>query len=293
MAFEISSSPFQTPPAALTRFPEPAKPPPWKNLIAADLLLSELSSGIFIVAALGDLIAAGAYAPMARIGYFIALPLILADLFCLVADLGDPLRFHHMLRVMKPRSPMSSGMWAIGCYATFALACVILAGINFPDLRQPRAIIAGIGLAPALFVAGYKGVMFSATAQPGWKDARWLGAELATSAGLLGIAGLMLVSLFLPVKAAVPGLRLAQIVMLFVNLAFSLMFFAEFGVKKFRQWSAFRWAAYGALILFGWVAPLVLTFVGGLPLLAAAACLVIVAAILFRWDLVMIPHVFT
>ena len=31
------------------------------------------------------------------------------DLLFLVLDLGDPLRFHYMLRVFKPSAPMSLG----------------------------------------------------------------------------------------------------------------------------------------------------------------------------------------
>ena len=35
----------------------------------------------------------------------------------LVLDLGDPLRFHHMLRVFKPSSPMSLGTWSLTAYS--------------------------------------------------------------------------------------------------------------------------------------------------------------------------------
>ena len=35
----------------------------------------------------------------------------------LVSDLGDPLRFHHMLRVFKPSSPMSLGTWSLTVYS--------------------------------------------------------------------------------------------------------------------------------------------------------------------------------
>ena len=41
------------------------------------------------------------------------------------------------------------------------------------------------GLLPALGSAVYKGVLFSTTSQPGWKDARWLGGYHANSAVVL------------------------------------------------------------------------------------------------------------
>ena len=50
---------------------------------------------------------------MSRVG---ALASILASLYFLVADLGRPERFHHMLRVAKPSSPMSMGTWILSAY---------------------------------------------------------------------------------------------------------------------------------------------------------------------------------
>ena len=38
-------------------------------------------------------------------------------MYLLVADLGRPERFHHMLRVAKPTSPMSVGTWILAPYA--------------------------------------------------------------------------------------------------------------------------------------------------------------------------------
>ena len=40
----------------------------------------------------------------------------------LIADLGDPKRFHHMLRVFKPGSPMSVGTWTLLTYSGAATA---------------------------------------------------------------------------------------------------------------------------------------------------------------------------
>ena len=40
----------------------------------------------------------------------------LASLYLLIADLGRPERFHYMLRVVKPSSPMSVGTWILTAY---------------------------------------------------------------------------------------------------------------------------------------------------------------------------------
>src|SRR3954447_2853414 len=81
------------------------KPPDWHGLVAWDVLLNNLSIGLFLVAAAGELAAPAVLGPVARIAYPVALVVLLADLLLLVLDLGAPLRFHHMLRVFKPSSP--------------------------------------------------------------------------------------------------------------------------------------------------------------------------------------------
>ena len=42
-----------------------------------------------------------------------ALGALVAGAYFLVDDLGRPERFHHMLRVAKPTSPMSMGTWIL------------------------------------------------------------------------------------------------------------------------------------------------------------------------------------
>src|SRR5260370_37847294 len=83
------------------------KAPDWHGLVAWDLLLNNLTTGLFLVAAIGELAAPEVFTSVARGAYPVALVFLLADLTCLVLDLGDPWRFHHMLRVFKPSSPMS------------------------------------------------------------------------------------------------------------------------------------------------------------------------------------------
>ena len=168
------------------------KPPPWHRWVVADLFLSELSSGIFLFAALGDLLTPGVYGRVSRIAYLVAFPVIIADLICLIADLGDPMRFYHILRTFKWRSPMSTGVWAISLYAIIAFAAFVLAIADPPQITFARTLIGAIGVFPALYVGAYKGVLLSTTAQPGWKNARWLGAELSISSGMLGAASLLL-----------------------------------------------------------------------------------------------------
>src|SRR3712207_146991 len=94
-------------------YPIALKPPDWHGLVAWDMLFNNLTTGLFLVMALGELLLPAAFRPLAPIAYPTALVILLADLVCLTLDLGDPWRFHHMLRVFKPSSPMSLGTWCL------------------------------------------------------------------------------------------------------------------------------------------------------------------------------------
>jgi Ni/Fe-hydrogenase subunit HybB-like protein len=292
MAFKTISSSNPASPDTVAGFPQPAKPPPWRMLIMIDLYCAELAAGLFITAALAELIAADIYQTTARIGYIAAFPIAFIDLLCLVFDLGDPVRFHHMLRVFKLRSPMSVGTWAVSAFSLLSFVCFVLALINIPGFETVRAIIGAIGLPVALFVGGYKGVMLSCTAQPIWKAARWLGAELVSSAALMGIAALLLVAVFLPARSALSGLRLAQLVMLCLNLGFTLIFGVEtfpFMVGEGQRRELFTFAG---LVVAGWIVPLLLIVLGAIPELITSACLILAAGLVYRHELVMYPYLF-
>lgn len=88
----------------------------------------------------------------------------------LIRDLGRPERFLHMLRVVKPTSPMNVGTWVVsasGVASGAAGACELL-GI-LPRGRAVGTAAAGL-LAP--FLSTYTAVLLSTTAVPVWHEAR-------------------------------------------------------------------------------------------------------------------------
>ena len=87
------------------------KPPNWHGLVALDVLLNNLTTGLFLVAAVGELLAPARSGRWRRWRIRSRCSSSSATSSALVLDLGDPLRFHHMLRVFKPSSPMSLGTW--------------------------------------------------------------------------------------------------------------------------------------------------------------------------------------
>ncbi|EUA86722.1 polysulfide reductase, NrfD family protein [Mycobacterium ulcerans str. Harvey] len=89
------------------------KTPAWEWKIAAYLFSGGLSAGSALLAAGADLNGQPALRRVSRVG---ALASIATGSYFLIADLGRPERFHHMLRVAKPSSPMSVGTWILAAY---------------------------------------------------------------------------------------------------------------------------------------------------------------------------------
>jgi hypothetical protein len=168
------------------------KPAPWGPDVPAYLFLGGLAAGSAVLGAGADLSRRPALRRTARLGAFGA---VLAGLAALVHDLGRPSRFLHMLRVLKPTSPMSVGTWLLSAFgpAAGAAAAAELGPLLPGALREPvrrvgrPAGLAAAALAPA--VASYTAVLVSDTALPAWHDAYrelpfvFVGSAAAASGG--------------------------------------------------------------------------------------------------------------
>jgi hypothetical protein len=88
----------------------------------------------------------------------------------LIMDLGRPERFHHMLRVFKPTSPMSVGSWTLFVFSAAQGGAWALGELGWlPRLRALADAAAG---ALGSVMATYTAVLFSDTAVPVWHEAR-------------------------------------------------------------------------------------------------------------------------
>jgi formate-dependent nitrite reductase membrane component NrfD len=167
------------------------KRPLWGWEIALYFFSEGISSGSYILATMADVCGSGRYASLIRNARYISLATLLPCPPLLIADLGRPERFHHMLRIFKPHSPMNMGAWAL---SGFSGPVTLLALREFarPGWFPVRAI--GLaGLPFALFMLAYPGVLLATTSIPVWSRTRFLGAllgtsSMATAAGALAIA---------------------------------------------------------------------------------------------------------
>jgi hypothetical protein len=270
------------------------KAPAWHGLVAWDMLFNGMTTGLFLVAAISELAAPDVFASVAKAAYPVALVLSLVDLLCLVLDLGDPLRFHHMLRVFKPGSPMSLGTWCLTIYSlllTVAVAISLLPG-GWMTLEPVRRLVVVIGLLPALGSAVYKGVLLSTNAQPGWKDARWLGGYLTNSALMLGCAEMLVLSILMKSEPATAILRPALGLLLALNLIPLCLLLGDLRTTLSRIYTRRELYGVGALSLGGGVLiPLFLLFVVGSPLFTLSAVMfILLGSLVIRFVIIKLPH---
>jgi formate-dependent nitrite reductase membrane component NrfD len=184
------------------------KAPVWGWEIAAYFYLGGISAGSFLIARAAHLMGDDRYKDVSRAGAYLSLLTLLPCPPLLIHDLGDPKRFHHMLRVWKPSSPMNLGTWALTAYSGAVTADVVHQYLSdHPDSLPSgtRAKLAKLmnngtllllrdaaGIPLALLVAGYTGVLLSCTANPLWCQNPWLSPLFAASAISSGAQALSL-----------------------------------------------------------------------------------------------------
>jgi hypothetical protein len=275
------------------------KAPDWHGLVAWDLLFNNLTTGLFLTAALGDLMAPALFTPLLKTAYPLALVLLLADLLFLVLDLGDPLRFHHMLRVFKPSSPMSLGTWCLTVYSLPLTVAALIVLLPTPETDGVRLTVEWVrksaivlGLLPALGSAVYKGVLLSTNAQPGWRDARWMGGYLANSALLLGCAQMLALSAPMGTERATHVLRIAFELLSVLNALILFLLLVDLRPVLSRMFTAKQRRNLMILTLgMGMLAPLCLVLVSGHPaLLLGTLMLLLLGSLAIRFVIVKIPH---
>jgi hypothetical protein len=148
-----------------------------------------------------------------------------------------------------------------------------------------------VGLLPGFASAAYKGVLLSTNAQPGWKDARWLGGYLTNSALLMGCAELLVLSALMGQTQATAILRTGFMVLLLLNVIPLGLLFANLRpahallYTRGQQWSV------GVLIAAGTLIPLgLMVLKGDLVFILVAVVFLLLQSWAIRFVYVKIPH---
>jgi formate-dependent nitrite reductase membrane component NrfD len=237
--------------------------PDWGWWIIGYFFLGGIAAGAYFMATMIDLVGGPEDRPLARVGYLIALPLIIVCGVFLTFDLHRPERFWHMLLrsevvheataqgwpttgegwrtmsrapLLKYWSPMSIGSWAIslfGLCTTLSLLGSLRPGgwlERVLRLSWFGKVIAVVGCLTGFFVASYTGALLSATNQPVWSETVWIAPLFLTSAASTGIAAMLLLARRRGISAAsVERLERADLWALGLELVFFVLFLASIG----------------------------------------------------------------
>lgn len=181
----------------------PIKQPIWKWYIPIYFWSGGISAGAWLAAAAED-ITGGSDRDLIRAARYIAAGGIAAGTVLLIADLGRPDRFLHMLRIVRPRSTMSLGSWGLTAFGAWSGLAALLQALDdgllgrsriFARLSRGQAgwVLHAMGLPLALFVGGYTGVLLGTTSVPSWaRRARLLGPLFTSSAISTGMSAVSL-----------------------------------------------------------------------------------------------------
>ena len=159
------------------------QPPVWTWEVPLYFWLGGIAAGSSFIAFACDLAGDERSARVARrvaVGAVVPCPPLL------ISDLGRPERFHHMLRIFKPRSPMNMGAWALTLFGALGSAAVAAdmtgRGRTARALGAANAVVGG-------YVGSYTGVLLSTTAVPLWSRSRlFLGPIFVSTAVATGAA---------------------------------------------------------------------------------------------------------
>jgi formate-dependent nitrite reductase membrane component NrfD len=180
----------------------PIHKPHWGWLIVSYFYLGGISSASYTIATIARLLGGAANQPITRVGSYLSFITLLPCPILLILDLGRPERFHHMLRVIKLRSPMSVGTWGLLVFSAFATLLGLVQAAQDGLLGRaglltrflPSRAVAAVGLGPSFFVGGYTGVLLAATAVPLWTKNHllmgplFLASAMSTATAAIGLA---------------------------------------------------------------------------------------------------------
>jgi formate-dependent nitrite reductase membrane component NrfD len=182
----------------------PLKPAHWTWQIWLYFWIGGIGAGTHLVSTLAQLLGYKDAALFRTARYTVLVSMIISPIL-LIWDLGRPERFYNMLRILKLRSAMSLGSWALfvfgnlgGFIAVSQAARDGLLGRNFLSRILLKAIrervISVIALPFALFVGAYGGILIAMTSVPMWaRNWMLMGPTFLASAVSTGLSWLSFV----------------------------------------------------------------------------------------------------
>ena len=271
------------------------KTPGWEMMIVWYFFLGGIAGGAYFTAAVADNFGSARDGRVARVGYWLSLPLVVICGALLIADLGVPMRFLNMMMNFKFWDPMSIGAWALGVFGLFTFVSSVLSLSTSERHIALRRKIGLVGILFGFFLASYTGVLLSATALPPWTGGRLMGALFLASGASTGMAAISLMLLLTGASAGEGWNRVKRadrFAMIFELVVLALFLVVLGSAAQPLMTGHLAKLFWGGLVVVGLVIPLVLEFaLHGVRIAGAIApVLVLVGGFVLRYVMVMSVH---
>lgn len=177
----------------------------WKWLIIFYFFAGGIAGAAYMITTVANIFGGKEGKKIARTGYYVSFAAMIPSPILLILDLKSPERFHHMLRVIKLRSPMSLGVWTLIAFSFFSTLSALIQASRDNILPIPRTLqrdlaslpcraTGALGSVPAMILSGYTGVLLAVTAVPLWtKNHLAMGPLFLASAMSNAVAAITLV----------------------------------------------------------------------------------------------------
>jgi formate-dependent nitrite reductase membrane component NrfD len=251
----------------------PIKEHTWTWEVPVYFWLGGIGAGSHLISTVAQLLGWRDRAFFRATRYTVLVTMILSPIL-LIMDLGRPERFYNMLRIVKLRSPMSTGSWALtifgvlsGLIAAAQAARDGLLGrdnilVRLVKTYIPDRLLSVVALPVGLYVGLYSGILISATSVPMWARNFLLMGPTFLSSGLS--TGLSAISFILHLgdwgeKRTLEALRRTERISLVIEsglIAASLIRMGKWGKPLYSRKLAPLF--FGGTILGGILAPLAL-----------------------------------
>ncbi|MDE3193154.1 MAG: polysulfide reductase NrfD [Chloroflexota bacterium] len=183
--------------------------PNWEWWILAYFFFGGIAGGTYAIGTLIRLFGAPADQGAARTAFLVSFIALIPCPIFLSVDLGQPVRFWHMLvdtsaggPSFKYWSPMSVGSWALLLFGVFSFVSFLgalgqsgtsaLSGVGRWLAGAAGAAWSVIGSGLGFFIAGYTGVLLAVSNEGVWSDAGWVLGGMFLASALSGSAALLL-----------------------------------------------------------------------------------------------------
>jgi len=250
----------------------PIKEHTWTWEVPVYFWLGGIGAGAHIVSAIARALGHTDRAFLRTARYTTLITMILSPVL-LIMDLGRPERFYNMLRIVKWRSPMSMGTWALTLFAQLTGLVAVSQAAEDGLLGRgnvvarisdsiPARLLSVLALPFGFFVGAYTGVLIGATSVPMWaRNVVLMGPTFLSSALSTGLSAISFV-LHLGgwgERKTLEALRRAERISLVIEaslIAASLIRMGRWGKPLYSKKLAPLF--FGGTILGGIVAPLAL-----------------------------------